>query len=58
LVILRRLLKRKFYDKETYEEVIWDMIEDSEELNEQTKKQKNLDKLGWVGYLWFAILFS
>lgn len=35
----KELLKRKFFDKETYEEVIWDMIEDSAELNEQTKKE-------------------
>ncbi len=33
------LVKRKFHDKETYEEVIWDMIEDSQELNDQTKKE-------------------
>lgn len=35
----QELLKRKFFDKETYEEVIWDMIEDNEELNAQTKKE-------------------
>jgi len=35
----KELLKRKFFDKETYEEVIWDMIEDNQELNEQTKKE-------------------
>jgi hypothetical protein len=35
----KELLKRKFFDKETYEEVIWDMIEDSQELSEQTKKE-------------------
>jgi len=36
---LRDLLsKRKLYDKESYEEVIWDLIEDSMELSEQTKK--------------------
>jgi len=35
----KELLKRKFFDKETYEEVIWDMIEDNEELNVQTKKE-------------------
>jgi len=33
------LIKRKFFDKETYEEVIWDLVEDSQELNEQTKKE-------------------
>ena len=35
----KELLKRKFFEKETYEEVIWDMIEDNEELNAQTKKE-------------------
>ena len=35
----KELLKRKFFDKETYEEVIWDMIEDNKELNAQTKKE-------------------
>jgi hypothetical protein len=34
----QELLKRKFFDKETYEEIIWDIIEDTAELNEQTKK--------------------
>jgi hypothetical protein len=35
----QELLKRKFFNKETYEEIIWDIIEDSAELNEQTKKE-------------------
>jgi len=34
----KELLKRKFFEKETYEEIIWDIIEDSAELNEETKK--------------------
>ncbi len=33
------LVKRKFYERETYEEVIWDMMEDTMELSEQTKKE-------------------
>ena len=32
------LAERKFYDKETFEEVIWNLIEDSMELSEETKK--------------------
>ena len=32
------LTKRKLYDKETYEEVIWDLVEDTMELSEQTLK--------------------
>ena len=35
----KELLKRKFFSKETYEEVIWDLIEDEQELNDQTKKE-------------------
>jgi len=35
----KELIKKKFFDKETYEEVIWDLIEDSQELSEQTKKE-------------------
>jgi len=36
------LTKKKLYDKETYEEVIWDLVEDSLELSEETKK--NIEK--------------
>ena len=32
------LSKRKFSDRESYEEVIWDLIEDTMELSEETKK--------------------
>jgi len=35
----KELLKRKFFIKETYEEVIWDLIEDNQELSEKTKKE-------------------
>ncbi len=38
-VLKEELLKRKFFNKETYEEVIWDLIEDNQELSEQTKKE-------------------
>jgi RNA polymerase-interacting CarD/CdnL/TRCF family regulator len=30
--------KRKLYDRETYEEVIWDLMEDTMELSEETKE--------------------
>ena len=33
------LNKRKFSERESYEEVIWDMIEDTLEVNEETKKE-------------------
>ena len=36
------LSKRKLYEKETYEEIIWDLIEDSLELSEETKR--NIEK--------------
>lgn len=36
---LQEALKtRKLYEKETYEEVIWDLLEDTMELSEETKK--------------------
>ncbi|MBI2668117.1 hypothetical protein HYX17_05120 [Candidatus Woesearchaeota archaeon] len=33
------LSKKKMFEKETYEEVIWDLIEDSQELSEETKQE-------------------
>ncbi|MFH0875207.1 MAG: hypothetical protein V1859_04670 [archaeon] len=33
------LSKRKLSERETYEEVIWNIIEDNMELNEETKKE-------------------
>ncbi|HLD79583.1 MAG TPA: hypothetical protein VJA18_03410 [Candidatus Nanoarchaeia archaeon] len=36
--LLETLQKRKLYDKESYEEVIWDLVEDSMELSEETKR--------------------
>lgn len=38
-ILQQELLRRKIFDRETYEEVIWNMIEDSCELNEQTKEE-------------------
>ena len=32
------LSKRKLADTDTYEEIIWDLVEDTLELNERTKK--------------------
>jgi len=34
----KELSRRKFFEKETYEEVIWDLIEDTLELSEETKR--------------------
>ena len=37
--LLERLKERKVSDKESYEEVIWDLIEDTMELSEETKNR-------------------
>ena len=34
--------ERKLYNKESYEEVIWDALEDSMELSDETKKRIKL----------------
>ena len=34
----KELSKKKMFEKETYEEVIWDLMEDSIELSEETKR--------------------
>ena len=36
--LLNELKNHKLYDKESYEEVIWDLIEDTKELSEETKR--------------------
>ena len=36
--LINELKQRKLYDKESYEELIWDLLEDSMELSEETKK--------------------
>jgi len=33
-----KLTKRKIFNRETYEEVIWDLLEDTMELTEETKR--------------------
>lgn len=40
--LLSKLKERKLYDKESYEEVIWDALEDSMELSEETKRRIEL----------------
>jgi predicted transcriptional regulator len=35
----KELTKRKLFENETYEDVIWSLIEDTMEINEQTKKE-------------------
>ena len=34
----KELSKKKLYDRETYEDILWNLIEDTMELSEQTKK--------------------
>ena len=36
--LLNTLKKRKLSDKESYERIIWDLLEDTMELSEETKK--------------------
>ena len=36
--LLKELKKRKLYKNETYEDIIWDLLEDTMELSEETKK--------------------
>ena len=38
-ILLKELKARKLYDKESYEELIWNLLEDTKELSEQTKKE-------------------
>ena len=33
----KELTKKKLYNKESYEEVIWNLMEDIQEINEETK---------------------
>jgi predicted transcriptional regulator len=40
--LLGKLKVRKMYDKESYEDIIWDLLEDSMELSEETKKHIKL----------------
>ena len=35
----RKLLARKIFEEDTYEDIIWDLLERNLELNEQTKRQ-------------------
>ncbi len=40
--LLAILKQKKLYNKESYEEVIWDALEDSMELSNETKKRIKL----------------
>lgn len=36
--LVAELKNKKMYDKESYEDIIWDLLEDTMELSEETKK--------------------
>ncbi|MHB1346666.1 MAG: hypothetical protein ACYCXK_04150 [Candidatus Humimicrobiaceae bacterium] len=38
------LSKKKLSERETYENIIWNLLEDNMELNEQTKKELELSR--------------
>ena len=38
------LSKRKLSDRETYEEIIWDILEDNKEINQQTKEEIEISR--------------
>ncbi len=35
----QELNRKKLFSRETYEEVVWDIIEDTKELSDETKKE-------------------
>ncbi len=37
--LLGTLKQKKLYNKESYEEVIWDLIEDTQEVNKETRQE-------------------
>ena len=42
---LKRVLsKKKLSERETYENIIWNLLEDNMELNEQTKKELEVSR--------------
>lgn len=42
--LLKELKGKKFSEKESYEELIWNLLEDTRELNEETKKEIALSR--------------
>jgi len=44
--LLKTLKKRKLHEKESYEEIIWDLLEDTMELSEETLKSIERAKKG------------
>ena len=42
--LLETLKKRKLHEKESYENIIWDLIEDTIELSEETKRNMAISR--------------
>ena len=42
--LLKELKEKKISEKESYEELIWDLLEDTKELSEETKKEIELSR--------------
>ena len=42
--LLKTLKKRKMNDKESYENIIWDLLEDTMELSEETKREMEISR--------------
>lgn len=54
--LLKKLKEMKLHVKESYEEVIWDMVEDRMELSKETKKsiakyEKDIKEGNWKNFI-------
>ncbi len=43
--LVEQLKERKLFDRESYEEIIWDLIEDSSTISAETKKELELARI-------------
>lgn len=43
--LVETLKQKKLYDKESYEDIIWDLLEDTMELSEDTKRHIEQSKI-------------
>ena len=53
--LLEQLKQMKLHEKESYEEIIWDMVEDRMELSEETKQaikeyEKDIKEGNWENF--------
>lgn len=42
--LLKELKEKKLFEKESYEDLIWNLLEDTRELNEESKKELALSR--------------